>query len=152
MFSSPTRRFAEARYDIPFDDVNCAWIMPQIGGIPQIQVEGSEVYVTTFGLDAAVQWQMDVARQGRFQVGQRATKLLSNKIIEEKLSKVTSEYAKNKFIKYLPEEDRADVKMNVMFDKKSLVDVLDNNEPVLFDNINFGTYFSDDEEWSRFSL
>ena len=77
---------------------------------------------------------------------------LSNKIIEEKLSKVTSEYAKNKFIKYLPEEDRADVKMNVMFDKKSLVDVLDNNEPVLFDNIDFGTYFSDDEEWSRFSL
>lgn len=74
---------AEARYDIPFDDVNCAWIMPQIGGIPQIQVEGSEVYVTTFGLDAAVQWQMDVARQGRFQVGQRATKLLSNKIIEQ---------------------------------------------------------------------
>lgn len=74
---------AEARYDIPFDDVNCAWIMPQIGGIPQIQVEGTEIYVTTFGLDAAVQWQMDVAKQGRFQVGQRATKLLANKIIEQ---------------------------------------------------------------------
>ena len=42
---------------------------------------------------------------------------LANKIIEEKLSKVTSEYAKNKFIKYLPEEDKVDVKMNVMFDK-----------------------------------
>ena len=42
--------------------------------------------------------------------------------------------------------------MNVMFDKKSLVDVLYNNEPVLFDNIDFGTYFSDDEQWSRFSL
>ena len=74
---------SEARYDIPFDDVNCAWIMPQIGGIPQIQVEGTEIYVTTFGLDAAVQWQMDVAKQGRFQVGQRATQLLKNKIIEQ---------------------------------------------------------------------
>ena len=74
---------AQATYDIPFDDVNCAWIMPQIGGIPQIQVEGTEIYVSTFGIDAAVQWQMDVARQGRFQVGERATNLLKNKIIEQ---------------------------------------------------------------------
>ena len=74
---------AQATYDIPFDDVNCAWIMPQIGGIPQIQVEGTEVYVTTFGIDAAVQRQMDVATQGRFQVGERATTLLKNKIIEQ---------------------------------------------------------------------
>lgn len=74
---------AQATYDIPFDDVNCAWVMPQIGGIPQIQVEGTEIYVSTFGIDAAVQWQMDVARQGRFQVGERATNLLKNKIIEQ---------------------------------------------------------------------
>lgn len=73
----------QATYDIPFDDVDCAWVMPQIGGIPQIQVEGTEVYVTTFGIDAAVQWQMDVATQGRFQVGERATTLLKNKIIEQ---------------------------------------------------------------------
>ena len=57
--------------------------MPQIGGIPQIQVEGTEIYVSTFGIDAAVQWQMDVAKQGRFQVGERATNLLKNKIIEQ---------------------------------------------------------------------
>ncbi|MGQ4893447.1 MAG: hypothetical protein ACP6IQ_02340 [Candidatus Njordarchaeia archaeon] len=57
--------------------------MPQIGGIPQVQVEGTEIYVTTFGLDAAVQYQMDVARQGRFQVGERATQLLKNKVIEQ---------------------------------------------------------------------
>lgn len=74
---------AQSNYDIPFDDVDCAWVMPQIGGIPQIQVEGTEIYVTTFGLDAAVEYQMDVARQGRFQVGERATKLLKNKIIEQ---------------------------------------------------------------------
>ena len=74
---------AQETYDIPFDDVNCAWVMPQIGGIPQIQVEGTEIYVSTFGIDAAVQWQMDVAKQGRFQVGERATNLLKNKIIEQ---------------------------------------------------------------------
>lgn len=74
---------AEARYDIPFDDINCCWTMPQIGGIPQIQVEGAEIYVTTFGLDAAVSYQMDVAEQGRFAVGERATALLKNKVIEQ---------------------------------------------------------------------
>jgi hypothetical protein len=74
---------AEARYDIPFDDIDCAWTMPNIGSIPQIQLEGSEVYVGTFGLEAAVQWQMSIAKQGRFQVGERATQLLKNKVIEQ---------------------------------------------------------------------
>lgn len=74
---------AQSTYDIPFDDINCCWTMPQIGGIPQVQVEGTEIYVSTFGLDAAVQYQMDVARQGRFQVGERATALLKNKVIEQ---------------------------------------------------------------------
>jgi hypothetical protein len=74
---------AEVRYDIPFDDITCCWTMPQIGGIPQVQVEGAEIYVTTFGLDAAVQYQMDVAEQGRFKVGTLATTLLKNKVIEQ---------------------------------------------------------------------
>ena len=74
---------AQAMYDIPFDDINCCWTMPQIGGIPQIQVEGTEIYVTTFGLDAAVQYQMDVAEQGRFSVGELATQLLKNKVIAQ---------------------------------------------------------------------
>jgi hypothetical protein len=74
---------AQAQYDIPFDDITCAWTMPQIGGIPQVQVEGTEIYVTTFGLDAAVQYQMDVAEQGRFRVGELSTQLLKNKVIEQ---------------------------------------------------------------------
>jgi hypothetical protein len=36
---------ADASYDIPFDDIECAWIMPQIGGIPTVQVEGDELDV-----------------------------------------------------------------------------------------------------------
>lgn len=73
---------AESRYDIPFDDINCAWVMPKIGGIPQIQVEGAEIYVSTFEIDAAIQYQMRIAEQGRFQVGERSTRLLKNKVIE----------------------------------------------------------------------
>jgi hypothetical protein len=73
---------AEPRYDIPFDDINCAWVMPKIGGIPQIQVEGTEIYVSTFEIDAAIQYQMRIAEQGRFQVGERSTRLLKNKIVE----------------------------------------------------------------------
>jgi hypothetical protein len=74
---------AQALYDIPFEDINCCWTMPQIGGIPQIQIEGTEIYVTTFGLDAAVQYQIDIAEQGRFRVGELATTLLKNKVIEQ---------------------------------------------------------------------
>lgn len=74
---------AQAVYDIPFDDINCCWVMPQIGGIPQIQIEGTEMTVSTFGLDAAVQYQMDIAEQGRFSVGKLATTLLRNKVIEQ---------------------------------------------------------------------
>lgn len=74
---------AQSTYAIPFEDINCCWTMPQIGGIPQVQVEGTEIYVSTFGLDAAVQYQMDVAEQGRFQMGELATTLLKNKVIEQ---------------------------------------------------------------------
>ncbi|MCK9279279.1 MAG: hypothetical protein M0P71_01435 [Melioribacteraceae bacterium] len=74
---------AQPTYDIPFDDVNCAWVMPKIGGIPQIQVEGTEISVSTFGLEAAVEYQMDVAEQGRFNVAERATTLLKNKVIDQ---------------------------------------------------------------------
>jgi hypothetical protein len=74
---------AEPRYDIPFDDIECVWSLPQIGGIPQTQVEGTEIYVTTFGVHAAVQYQMNVAKQGRYNIGERATTMLKNKIIEQ---------------------------------------------------------------------
>ena len=74
---------SQALYDIPFDDIEACWTMPQIGGIPQIQVEGTEILVTTFGLQAAVEYQMDIAREGRFQVGELATKLLLDKVVRQ---------------------------------------------------------------------
>ena len=74
---------ADARYDIPFEDIDCVFMMPHIGGIPTVQVEGSEMHVDTFGLDGGVEYQLDVARDGRFQVGQLATTLFKNKFIAQ---------------------------------------------------------------------
>ena len=74
---------ADARYDIPFEDIECTWFMPQIGGIPTVQVEGAELHVDTFGLDGGVEYQIDIAKDGRFQVAQLATTLLKNKFIKQ---------------------------------------------------------------------
>ncbi len=51
--------------------------------MPTVQVEGAETHVDTFGLDGGVEWQQDIARDGRFQVAQLATKLLLNKFIKQ---------------------------------------------------------------------
>ena len=74
---------AEARYDIPFEDIEAVWTMPQIGGIPVVQVEGSEMHLDTFGLDGGVEYQMDVAKDGRFQVAERSTRLLLNSFLRQ---------------------------------------------------------------------
>jgi len=74
---------ADARYDIPFDDIDAVWVMPQIGGVPTVQVEGAEMHVDTFGLDGGVEYQQDIARDGRFQVATLATTLLKNKFIKQ---------------------------------------------------------------------
>jgi hypothetical protein len=70
-------------YDIPFEDVECTYVMPNIGGIPMVQVEGDQISVGTFGLDGGVEYQMDMARDGRFQVGTLATQMLRNKFIAQ---------------------------------------------------------------------
>jgi hypothetical protein len=70
-------------YDIPFEDVDCVYIMPQIGGIPTVQMEGKQMSVDTFGLDGGVEYQMDIAKDGRFQVGQLATLMLKNRFIKQ---------------------------------------------------------------------
>jgi RHS repeat-associated protein len=74
---------ADARYDIPFEDIDAVWTMPGIGGIPTVQVEGAELHVDTFGLDGGVDYQIDVAKDGRFPVAQLVTQLLKNKFIKQ---------------------------------------------------------------------
>lgn len=72
---------ANAEYDIPFADIDCVFFMPQIGGVPTVQVETAKMHVDTFGMDGGVEYQEDIARDGRFQVGDRATLMLKNKFI-----------------------------------------------------------------------
>lgn len=74
---------ATCTFDIPFEDVECTWVMPNIGAIPTIQVEGAELHVDTFGLDGGVEYQKDIAVDGRFQVAQLATTLLKNRFIRQ---------------------------------------------------------------------
>ena len=70
-------------YDIPFEDVETTYVMPNIGGVPMIQVEGDQISVGTFGLDGGVEYQQDMARDGRFQVGTLATIMLKNRFIAQ---------------------------------------------------------------------
>ena len=78
---------ASSTFDVPFDDIDCCWMMPQIGGIPVVQVEGSSINVDTFGLDVGVEYQEDVARDGRIDIAALSTALLKNKfIVQEELA------------------------------------------------------------------
>ena len=44
-----------------------------------------------------------------------------------RLDDLTAEFKKNKFIKYLPSEDRAELKNRILFDENALIDVIENN-------------------------
>ena len=48
--------------------------------------------------------------------------ILNQKSTEKMLDMVTSEFKKNKFMQYLPEEVRGKLKMNIIFDKDALLD------------------------------
>lgn len=60
---------------------------------------------------------------------------------DEKLEKVmlekTKKFVKNKFIKYLPEEDQAGLKMQILFNKENTIDLFNNNSLKLISSSNF---------------
>ena len=74
---------ATITYDVPFEDIEAVWVMPQIGGIPTVQVEGKQFSVDTFGLEGGIEYQQDIAADGRFDVAELATTLLKNKFIQQ---------------------------------------------------------------------
>jgi len=73
---------ALAQYPIDFPDVQ-AWVLPRMGSIPVRFVSGDELIVNTFEITADVQYRTSYARDGRFDIAQRAAKKLSNAIIEQ---------------------------------------------------------------------
>lgn len=60
-------------YDIPFEDVEVVFMMPQIGGVPTVQVEGSTMSVSTFDVMGGIEVQDRLVQDGNFQALERAT-------------------------------------------------------------------------------
>lgn len=69
-------------YDIPFEDIEVVYFLPQIGGTPTAQMEGKQLSVDTFIVGGGVEFQEDIALEGRFQVGERATYMLLQNFIK----------------------------------------------------------------------
>ncbi|MHA1754689.1 MAG: HK97-fold major capsid protein [Candidatus Odinarchaeia archaeon] len=78
--SDPLEPGALASYPVDFDNVT-AWVMPRMGAIPINYREGDEVLVNTFEVVSDVSFRMTYARDGRFNISQRARKKLSDAIL-----------------------------------------------------------------------
>ncbi len=72
---------AQAYYPINFDYTEVASFLPKMGGVVTKVVEGDEIYIPTFGIEAAVRWSMDIAEQGRIGIAGQMNDLLKNRII-----------------------------------------------------------------------
>lgn len=58
-----------------------------------------------------------------------------------RLDELTINFNKNKFINYLPKEDRVELKNHVLFDKEGLIDVIKNNDLLFIFNCPFRKRF-----------
>ena len=58
-----------------------------------------------------------------------------------RLDELTSDFNKNKFIKYLPKQDRVELKNHVLFDREGLIDVIRGNSLLFISNCPFRTRF-----------
>lgn len=74
---------ASLMYEIPHEDVECAWLMPQIGAIPSVQMEAKEVSVPVFEIAGGVEYQWNVARDGNVVRMESATRKLMESIKEQ---------------------------------------------------------------------
>lgn len=63
--------------------------------------------------------------------------ILSQKSTQKQLDQLTINFKKNKFIKYLPEEIRGKLKMDVIFDKKALINSTINKSIYFIDESTF---------------
>jgi len=79
--------------------------------------------------------------------------VLEDKLKEKKtlefINQLVGKFYKNKFINFLPYEDQANLKMEIIFDKENLIDLIKNNTPVEVFDINFNSWIekeSDKEE------
>lgn len=78
---------ADARFPLDFyrpsdgwgeDETHKAFIVPKEGEIPEVAIEGEEIYVPTFKMANAIDWALDYARDGRWDVVSKAVEVFTN--------------------------------------------------------------------------
>lgn len=72
---------AQANYPISFDYTELGTYLSKLGGAVTRITEGDEIYIPTFGIEAAARYSMDVAEQGRIDIASEQMNLLKNRII-----------------------------------------------------------------------
>lgn len=70
-------------FDVPFDDVDVVYMIPQVGAFPTAQFEGSQLTVGTFEIGGGVEFHIKMARDGRIDVAEGATRMLLNKFVAQ---------------------------------------------------------------------
>jgi hypothetical protein len=73
---------ALASYPCDFGETT-AWLLPRLGATPVNQVDGDEVLVPTFEITGRISFKMSYARDGRYNVSDRAKQRLANDIIKQ---------------------------------------------------------------------
>ena len=66
--------------------------------------------------------------------------ILEDKELEKFMQYKTKKFIKNKFIKYLPENDQAELKMQILFNKEDTIDLFRNNSLKLIDSSDFSKW------------
>lgn len=74
---------AQPEYPISFDYTNLASFMPKLGGNVVRVVEGDTLFIPTFGIEGAVRYSMDVAEQGRLDIGALSMQHLRDNIVSK---------------------------------------------------------------------
>ncbi len=72
---------AQPEYPISFDTTQLAAYMPKYAGNVVRVLEGDVLYVPTFGIEGAYRYSMDIAEQGRLDIGRMADEHLRSQIV-----------------------------------------------------------------------
>ncbi len=73
-------------------------------------------------------------------ISQNIKDILEDKELEKFMQHKTKKFIKNKFIKYLPENDQAELKMQILFNKEDTIDLFENNSLKLIDSSDFSKW------------
>jgi ATP-dependent Lhr-like helicase len=73
-------------------------------------------------------------------IGQNIKDILEDKELEKFMFSKTKKFIKNKFIKYLPENDQAELKTCILFNKEDTIDLFENNSLKLIDSSDFSKW------------